>query len=632
MITGIDFETASELDIGDVGAHQYFQHPSTHILCLAYGTPNRGEGPKIWRPGQPFPPELRHAAAKGWTFVAHNVQFDGTGWKYLLPEEPFPQRWLCTATRASANGLPRGLDEACHALGLPGKDPEGQKALKVMMKPDRKTGLFIDTPELRKDVEHYCGIDLVRMWQIFNATKPLSEDEQAFFDLDWEINARGFAVDAGIVDKILGRLEQAYGELNLRVFDVTGGELGNIASNKQVPRWLSDNGVELPNLQAQTINDALAGRFTPIEDDTVREVLRLRKLSGAKAASKFAAFKQRGMLEDGLLIMRDTFICNGAHTGRHTSKGMQNLKREMLSEQDVDILVNHSPEDARLLIGEPLELAGMAVRPTICARPGKVLLIGDFAQIELRTSFWLSGERDGLQLLRDKQDLYKRVAAEIYGVPVEQVTKEQRQLGKQCVLGCGYGIGAVTFQATCLKYNMHVPLDVCERAVQIFRNTYYPVKAFWYKLEGAICEAIRGRPQQLGPLKFAADANILAIQLPSGRKLRYQRPSLDRDEKIRYWTQDQKTHQWVQDVAWGGVFHGHITQATANCLQRLAMQRLKAEQYEIVLHAYDEVVAEGDEDQLPHYSRVMSLQDETPAWMAGMFISVDSNATRTYRK
>jgi DNA polymerase len=243
----------------------------------------------------------------------------------------------------------------------------------------------------------------------------------------------------------------------------------------------------------------------------------------------------------------------------------------------------------------------------------------------------LVGEKDGLQRIRNKEDLYKLLAAEIYGIPVSQVTKEQRQLGKQCVLGCGYGIGALTFQATCLKYGMHIPIDVCQRAVEVYRATFGTVKTYWYQLEDAIREAIMGNPQRLGPLRIAANEELLAIQLPSGRKLRYQKPSL-RNDKVHFWAEDSKTHQWTQETAWGGKFFGHVVQGTANCIQREAALRLKKANFDLVYHAYDELVAEDQPERLDEFTRIMSLSDNMPAWMAGMFITVDSNATRTYRK
>lgn len=656
---GIDWEGQSLLDISDVGATQYASHPSSEILCLGFQNEvdyvGKNYDANIWIPefgaDHDSLDELKDAVlSEEFTFVAHNAQFDLTYWKWMhargkFPIEP-PKHWICTAQRASVNGLPRGLDECCAALGLPGKDKEGHKLLMKYCKPKLirgrrgEPGTYVLTPrnEIPTTDMHaiwgYNRTDIRRMWQIKANTKPVSEAQQLYYELDRLINARGFAVDLRGVDALIARLEEAQEELALRAFDLTGGSPINLNSTDQLHAYCESFGWHMPKMDAHHIRVALADERCP---QPVRQMLELRQLAALKASSKFSAFKQRGMLEGDFLIVRDWAVVDGAHTGRHSAKGFQahNLKREVCSEEEVDSLMSDPLDVTRLLFDEPLRLAGMAVRPMVIARkPEHVLLIGDFSRIELATLFWYAKERQALADLEAGVDLYKRLASTVYERPEAAIDKEQRQLGKTGVLGNGYGLGADGFRIQLTeKYGMPITQDVAERAVYGYRNMFPNVPKFWRKVGGALFNAVesKGTPYQFGNLKFIADDSLLVIILPDGSKLRYQKPYID-GKDVYYWGEDSKTRQWVPIKFWGGAATGHIVQATANRLQRCAAFDLTEAGFDIVLHAHDELVCEDVPERLEEFSQIMALENKRREWMAGMLIVVDAKATKRYRK
>lgn len=648
---GVDFEGQSLLDITEVGGTQYAAHESTDILCLGYQpwlttyTDAPTEPAPIWEPEQPFSAELVDAVrSEEWTFVAHNAQFDRTFWRHMhqrgkLPVEA-PKHWICTAQRASINGLPRGLDEACKAMGLPGKDKEGAAVLMRWCKPFKrgKTTTFTkraDIPRADRDIiARYCGIDIARMWQIMAGTLGASEEQLAYFELDYRINCRGFGVDMAGVDQAIQRLNEAQMELRERSLAVTGGDIINLNSPDQLRKFCADLRYPMAAMDAHHIRMALADPHCP---PLVKSMLELRQLAALKASSKFAAFRQRGMVEGEHLVIRDWGVVDGASTGRHTAKGYQahNMKREIASEAAVDSLLNEPLEVTRLLFDEPLRLAGMAVRPMVIARkPKHVLLIGDFAKIELCTLFWFAGELKALAELAAGVDLYKRLAAVIYREIEARITKEQRQLGKTGVLGNGYGLGAAGFQKQLTeKYGIFIDEETSERAVYGYRNMFPGVPKFWHKLGDAMVLAVtnKGIPYQLGPLKVVASDAHMVIVLPDGSKIRYQKPFI-RGNDVWYYGEDDKTKQFTPQKLWGGAATGHVVQATANRLQRCAAFDLEAANFDIVLHAHDELVAEDVPTRLDEFRDIMSMKDARRPWMKGMLIEVDAVATRRYRK
>jgi len=81
-------------------------------------------------------------------------------------------------------------------------------------------------------------------------------------------------------------------------------------------------------------------------------------------------------------------------------------------------------------------LKGM-LRPAMMPSPGKVLVAADWSAIEARVNPWLSGNGEAkLELFRTGQDVYKVNAAATFRVSVDDVTKDQRQVGKVQELAC----------------------------------------------------------------------------------------------------------------------------------------------------------------------------------------------------
>ncbi|MCL4742936.1 MAG: DNA polymerase I [Phycisphaerales bacterium] len=83
---------------------------------------------------------------------------------------------------------------------------------------------------------------------------------------------------------------------------------------------------------------------------------------------------------------------------------------------------------------------GRAIRKAFVAPPGRVLITADYSQIELRLLAHLSRDPALIRAFREGQDIHAAVAAQIHGVPVEQVTREQRNGAKMVNFGIVYGI------------------------------------------------------------------------------------------------------------------------------------------------------------------------------------------------
>jgi DNA polymerase-1 len=85
---------------------------------------------------------------------------------------------------------------------------------------------------------------------------------------------------------------------------------------------------------------------------------------------------------------------------------------------------------------------GRRIREAFIAPPGHQLLSADYSQIELRIMAHLSGDATLLAAFRSGEDVHRRTAAEIFGIPAEQLTSEQRRYAKTINFGLIYGMSA----------------------------------------------------------------------------------------------------------------------------------------------------------------------------------------------
>jgi len=85
---------------------------------------------------------------------------------------------------------------------------------------------------------------------------------------------------------------------------------------------------------------------------------------------------------------------------------------------------------------------GRAIRGAFVPEPGWVLLDADYSQVELRVVAALAQDPVLLEAFRNGEDIHRRTASEVMGVPMAEVTGEQRNRAKAVNFGLLYGQGA----------------------------------------------------------------------------------------------------------------------------------------------------------------------------------------------
>jgi DNA polymerase len=285
-----------------------------------------------------------------------------------------------------------------------------------------------------------------------------------------------------------------------------------------------------------------------------------------------------------------------------------------------------------------MDIISSCIRETFCAPEGKTFVCGDFSGIEVRVLAWLAGQEDLLELLRSGGDPYIDMASSIYGVKYDEVTSDQRSVGKMAVLGLGYGMGAEKFVDQCGKQGIMIDLEFAREIVRTYREKYSDVKSLWNRLEIGMTTCIRSGQAQVGPITMCLDdrKNIIMI-LPSGRPLYYIDCSMERGRFGKYqpahYKVDSYTTQWCKRETYGGMITENIVQAIARDILAQGMLRLHRVGHTPVLHVHDEAVLLVDESKAVEIEKAFTnamLTRET--WSEGIPLGVETWIGRRYHK
>lgn len=632
----LDFETRSMVDITSTGAWKYAESETTDILCMVWAVED--QKPKLFIPpqfndsfeletvsGREMIDEFQKLIAnEEILFVAHNAFFEKAIWhnilhsRYGMPAIP-DDRWRCSAAVAASFALPRALGNVCPVLGLQHqKDDEGHRIMLQLSKPklDKRAGkhVFNEHDKYAHKFESlyaYCVKDVEAERDLWMTLRPLAGEELNVWLLDQKINRRGLFIDKEFCEAAAELAELDDEHLNDRLYTLTGGEVQRATNVAQLLDWINRriNGT-IDNVTKATIAGLLKEVDERVHTDkeVVREVLSIRQSVGKTSVAKFAAMLN-SLCADGRL--RDLLMYHGASTGRWTGKlvQLQNLPRGIFKsaeeqETAIEIVKRKDLKTLREKYGNVKEVLSSCIRGLIIPSKGHALYVADYASIEARVLFWIAGHQEGIAMYERGIDLYKHMAMKIYNLKTEaEVTSAQRQLGKQAILGCGYGMGAKKFRETCLGYGMDVSEELAEETKNAYRELHHPIPQLWRDVEAAAIEAVRTRqPVVCGKITFAVVGKFLHCKLPSGRLLSYFKPTLKPDTtpwgtptwKLEFLGENSVTRKFMREATYGGRLVENIVQAVARDLMAHAMQVCENAGFKILVTVHDELIAERE--------------------------------------
>ena len=653
-ICWIDFESRSRCDLRARGVYNYCMDRSTSVLCMSYAFDD--EEVVTWTPDQPFPQRVAEHTGQ---IRAHNAAFERLiFWFVLCPDhgirEPSLSQFYCTATQARANCAPGSLEDVGRFSGATmKKDHRGSQLIRLLSVP-RADGAFNDDPALLDEMYRYCDQDVRAMRAISQSLRDLSAEELADYHVNERINDRGVRVDLALCNAAVKYASDELVEIQQIVAEVTQGAITSVRSPK-MRQWVQDrvgpealklmtvikDGVEKVSID-KNVRANLLTFAAENPDEVPPDVAEVIQCADDLWASSVAKFNRLAALaDDEDHRVRGAFVfAGGAATGRASSYGAQvhNFARKCAkgpAETREAMVRGHKivPQYGRRVTDV---LKGM-LRPALLASDGNWLAVADWSSIEARVNPWLSGRGDAkLELFRSGRDVYKVNAMATFRVEFDDVTPDQRQVGKVQELACGFAGGVGAFAAMGRVYGLALPEPEAKRMVDGWRKANTWALPFWQDLEEAYTRAMRHKGHEFtaGRITYLFDGSHLWYALPSGRVLCYPFARLE-TEGVTYakasWKPAADAKEWPRARLWKGLACENVTQATANDLLRYSLRMLDAEGFEPVLHVHDEIVVETNDPDLT-VEAMKRIMCSTPTWAEGLPLGIEAHTMRRYGK
>lgn len=687
MILWGDLETFSETPIKD-GTYRYAENSEVMLFTYAFD-----DGPvECWDLTRDprMPDDLAWAIDdEDCTVFFQNSMFDRNVLRLSrnLRVPIAMNRWRDTMVQALTHSLPGGLDKLCEILEIEQdarKLKTGKQLIHLFCKPrpknseHRRATRFTHPAQWAEFID-YAKSDISAMRAIHYKLPTWNYQgfELDLWRLDQRINDRGMCIDLDLVRSAIRAVDKQQRLLAARTVRITNGEVTAATQrDKMLAHILQDYGIDLPDMQASTLERRIGDPDLPIE---LRELLGIRLQATTSSTSKYNALI-RGVSSDGRLRGTKQF-CGANRTGRWAGRMFQpdNLPRPKHSPAEIELGIEALKAAAEDLITDNvMSLTSSVIRGAIVAPPGKKLCVSDLSNIEGRKQAWYAGEQWKLDAFRAYDagtgpDLYKLAYANSFRMAPEEVSKSERQIGKVMELSMGYMGGVGAFVTFALAYDVDldqmafdgyetIPTDVLEESEEFLkwmrkekRNTYGladevfivcdSFKRMWRRAHPeivALCreleDTVRAAIQNPGVtlpcrrFKIRRDGAWLRIVMPSGRALCYPKPRVDESNRISYMGVNQYTRRWQRIYTYGGKVFENLCQGGARDVMAWNMPEMEERGYEIVLTVHDEGLTETPDTDEFSADELGTILATVPHWAPGLPLSAGGFESNRYKK
>lgn len=600
----IDFETyySKDFSLSKITTEEYVRSEQFEVIGLAI---KRNDEETVWLSGtHQQVKEYLHAEYK-WEnamVVCHNTMFDGAilGWRFDIK----PRVWADTLCMGRAlHGIEVGgsLKAMAERYGL------GEKGTEVLNALGKRRKDFDDV-ELSRYGD-YCINDVELTHKLFHVmAKDFPKQELKLIDLTLRMFIEPvLELDLNLLEQHLDDVK----ERKERLLADCGIEKAELMSNPKFAELLKGFGVEPPMKVSLTTgketyafakNDEEFKALAEHEDDRVQSLVAARL--GTKSTleetrtQRFIDIAKRGKLPVPIRYC-------AAHTTRFGGDDKINLQN----------LPSRGANGGKL-------------KKAIVAPKGHVVIDADSAQIEARVLAWLAGQDDLTEAFRKGEDVYKKMAAAIYGKAEADISKDERFVGKTTILGAGYGMGAAKFQAQLKTFGYTMDLEEARRVISIYRNTNDKISFLWREAQNVVACMARHDPAPLGlEGVLKVDHEAPGIILPSGLMIHYDGLEFEQTDKgVEYSYKTRKGRTRV----YGGKVVENVCQGIARCIIGEQMLRI-GKKYKVVLTVHDAIAVVVPADEA--YEAQMYVEDcmrWVPDWANGLPVNCESGVGSSY--
>lgn len=593
--------------------------------------------------------------------VAHHAHFDGLALSHHFGIRP--GRWRDTLSMArlihgTAGGL--SLEALAVRYGL------GEKGSELAASQGK--ALSMHSPEEWRVLGGYCKKDVELLAALYAKLLPLvPELELELIDLTIKMFTEPrFEVDQGVLQGAVAEEREKKRRALARVAGLPPDSTAEsaleavretVGSSEKLAGLFRALGVKPPTkrgkagmIYAFAKTDAGMTALLEHERPEVAALAEARLLVKSTIietrAERFAGIGRRGAFPVHLLYA-------GAHTHRWSGAGKQNAQN-----------LNR----------------GGALRKSLRAPAGYVIVVADSSQVEARGTAWLAGETSLLETFRRNDvtggDFYSDAGSVLLGRRVsKKETPELRQLCKVLILGLGYSLGWPKLAASLLvgflgadpirfgeaelrEYQIDVEeflatkhgdracgevVDHLARSgarlpreelavhcavawylVRRYRSTYARISGLWYACNRLLEAMLEDDPR----VRFGAfEIRRHAIRKPTGTLLRY--PGLAKDESGYHYLGGDSGREWVR--VYGGKLTENLVQSLARDIVGEQAVRVRDAGYPVLTLTHDEIVTCVPEEQgQTALEEIIELMRTPPAWCADMPLNASGGVGRSY--
>ena len=599
----LDFETyySREFSLSKVTTEAYVRDPRFEVIGVGVKVNNEETE---WASGthEQLKKYLQSFNWQDVILLCHNTVFDGAilGWIFDI----YPRIYADTMCISRAI---HGVETSASLKAVSEKYGVGVKGTEVIDALGKRREDF--TEEELDRYGDYCVNDVNLTYKLFTImTKGFPRQELKLIDL----TLRMFIIP--ILELDLGLLEQHLTETRYRkdeLLEGAGVVKEDLMSNPKFAELLKSLGVEPPmKISPTTGKETFAFAKSDEEFKALanHENEQVQALIAARLGTKSTLEETRtqrfiDIAKRGTLPVPVRYYA--AHTGRWGGDDKINLQN--LPSRGVN---------------------GKKLKRSIIAPEGYTLIDADSAQIEARVLAWLAEQDDLTDAFKAGEDVYVKMASRIYGIPEEDVTKDQRFVGKTTILGAGYGMGAMKFQAQLKNFGFDMDIEEARRVIKIYREANWKINKLWRDAQQALVALSRKDEAPLGlgdVLKVIPQES--AIRLPSGLLLRYDDLGFDTTEKgVEFHYKVRRGRNRI----YGGKVIENVCQAIARCIIGEQMLQI-AKKHRVVLTVHDSVVCcVRDEEVGEAQAYIEQCMRWIPDWAEGLPINCESGTGKSY--
>ena len=388
-------------------------------------------------------------------------------------------------------------------------------------------------------------------------------------------------------------------------------EKTKLTSNPQFAELLREYGIEPPTKISPTTGKetyafaktdegfkVLQGHDNPTVQAIVAARLGVRSTIEEKRTQRFLDIAARGNLPIPLRYY-------AAHTGRWGGSdkiNMQNLPR------------------------------GSQLKYALCAPEGYKFVDCDLSQIEARMLAWLAEAEELVEAFDRGDDVYKIMASAIYDKEPDEVTKEERFVGKQTVLGCGYGMGATRFRVQLKNFGVELEEAECERIIDIYRTTYADIPKLW-RAAGKCLKTIQDdKTTALGKDGLLYIEGKKGIRLPNNLYLKY--PNLRTEAGEEGFNETLYDVRVGRTIAPTRIYGGKVVENVCQALARIVIgeQLLRvSKRYKVVMTVHDAIGCIVPEEEVKKgMAYVEKCMRVRPAWAQDLPLDCEGGVGDSY--